>query len=548
VTTFPAAPTGPSAGTAATGTSTTLDPPAAQAHAATASTATRVVLLATLLGAFAWRVHALGFQSLWRDEVDAVYFALRPVRETAAMFTQMAQNGPLYFLSLRPWLLAAGSSEVALRLPSAAAGTIAVALLWQVGRPLLAPQRGAALLAAALLAINPYQLWYSQEGKMYAVVGALALAATWAWLRGVERGGWKPWLAYWLLVTLAIYVHLLTVLIVPLHLLWFALAWPQSKRRWRGYALALAGLTLPYLPLALWQWDMLMAAQRVTGFHYVPLPQMLRALALNHARGFLPTESLLLVAPLLFLAAAGILLGWAELDPVGRGDAPPRATPFLSGWRRHLMIVAWLCLPVLLIWLLSLRQPVYTDRYVLWVAPAVMLLVALGAQAVRSNLGRAGLPIAALLCLYVAGLWLAAGWHQKTTVIKYDLRAAVRAVSARRDQADLLILQIPHMEWAYRYYSGDQGTAPFAGSEARLGRWAGGLWTNDGAPDEVVLPRVEAEMAQMTRGVDEVWLLLSEPEMWDARRLTDAWLNAHAALVESADFHGAQVRRYRFEP
>jgi 4-amino-4-deoxy-L-arabinose transferase-like glycosyltransferase len=536
VTILPAAPTA---------TAATLDRPEPRVRTATATTATRVVLLVTLLGAFAWRMHALGFQSLWRDEVDAVHFALRPVRETAAMFTQMAQNGPLYFLSLRPWLLLVGSGEVALRLPSAAAGTLAVALLWQVARPLLAPRRRAALLAVALLAINPYQLWYSQEGKMYAAASALALAATWAWLRGVERGGWKPWLAYWLLVTLAIYFHLLLVLIVPLHALWFLLAWPQSRRRWRGYGLALAGLMLPYLPLALWQWDMLMAPQPVTGFRYVPLSEMLKTLALNHARGFLPTESLLLIAPVLFLAAAGMLLGWAELDP---GRARLISLYILAGWRRHLMIVAWLWLPLLVIWLLSLRQPIYTDRYVLWVAPALMLLIALGAQVVRSNLGRAGLPVAALLCLYVAGLWLAAGWHQKTTVIKYDLRAAVRTISTQRDPADLLILQIPHMEWAYRYYSGDQGTAPFAGSDARLGRWAGGLWTNDGAPDEVALPRVEAEMAQMTQGVDEVWLLLSEPEMWDARRLTDAWLNAHAALAESADFHGAQVRRYRFEP
>lgn len=513
--------------------------PPSQATSAS-SPATRVALLALLLVAFAWRMHALAFQSLWRDEVDAVYFALRPVRETLAMFTQMAQNGPLYFLSLRPWLQAAGSSEAALRFPSVAAGTVSVVLAWQVARALLAPRHGTARLAASFLALNPYQLWYSQEGKMYAIVGALALAATLCWLRGVERSGWKAWAAYWLIVTLSLYAHLLMVLIIPLHMLWFALAWPQSRRRWRGYGLALAGLTLPYLPLALWQWDMLVAQQKVTGFRFVPLPDMLRALALNHTRGFLPTESLLVVAPVLFLAVAGMLLGWAELGPTETGVASP--------WRRHLMILTWLWLPVLLIWLLSLRQPVYTDRYVLWVAPAAMMLTALGARTVQSNLGRAGLPVAVLLCLYVAGLWVAAGWHQKTVAIKYDLRAAVRHVSAQRQPTDLLILQIPHMEWAYRYYSGDQGGDPFAGSEARLGRWAGGLWTNDGAPDAEAIARVESEMARITRGEDEVWLFLSEAEMWDQRRLTDAWLNAHAALTHTAQFRGVEVRRYQISP
>jgi hypothetical protein len=42
-----------------------------------------------------------------------------------------------------------------------------------------------------------------------------------------------------------------------------------------------------------------------------------------------------------------------------------------------------------------------------------------------------------------------------------------------------------------------------------------------------------------------VWLLRSEVEMWDQRRLMDAWLDQHGELVDQADFLGVQVRRYR---
>ena len=52
----------------------------------------------------------------------------------------------------------------------------------------------AAFIAALFLTFNPYLLWYSQEGKMYTVVVFLALLAVWFWLKGIGRGGWRPWL------------------------------------------------------------------------------------------------------------------------------------------------------------------------------------------------------------------------------------------------------------------------------------------------------------------------------------------------------------------
>ncbi len=61
----------------------------------------RVVLLGLVLTAFALRVSGLDRQSLWRDEVDAIYFAVRNLNETLSMFVQAAQNGPLYFLAVK---------------------------------------------------------------------------------------------------------------------------------------------------------------------------------------------------------------------------------------------------------------------------------------------------------------------------------------------------------------------------------------------------------------------------------------------------------------
>lgn len=535
----------------------------------------RLFLLLLILGAFAWRITGLTYQSLWRDEVDAIYFALRDLPDTLAMFGAMAQNGALYFLGLRGWFHLVGASEFALRYISVLAGAATIPLTWQVARRLLgtaaAPRMAftsqtlTPLLAALLLAVNPYQIWYGQEGKMYAVVIALTLLAHWCWLTSMTQGRWRYWLFYLGTVSLCLYIHLLTIIIIPLHLCWFLILWPHSRRHWRGYGVALAGLTLPYLPFVWWQWAMLISPQKLSGFNFTPLPEMLHTLLMNHSYGLLPPPPLFRLLPLFFIGAVGLFLGpgamtnqrttqaaatetTAAAAPVLTASDLPAVTQGgsieISPWRRYLLLVSWLFIPILTIYALSLRQPIFTDRYIIWIAPAVMILLAVGVQALYQNSGRLALPLVLILLLYTLGLWCQVGWRQQQETIKYDLRSAITYVAERRDPTTLLILQIPHLEFSYRYYTSDYQPGLFAESDAHLGWWAGGLWTNAGLPDDQAQSIADQEMQQMTAGVQELWVLSSEVEMWDARHLMDAWLTAHGRVVESAEFHGVHARHY----
>ncbi|MEX1018217.1 MAG: hypothetical protein WDZ49_01085 [Litorilinea sp.] len=523
----------------------------------------RLGMLGLTLLAFGWRVQGLAQQSLWRDEVDAIWFATRPLPDTLAMFVQTAQNGPLYFLSLRPWFWLVGSSEFALRFPSAAAGALCVPLLWQLARHLIPPPqspvadappngtrsdehsethrpRWAPALAAAFFAVHPYHLWYAQEGKMYAIITLFALLATWFWWQGIQRGDTRFWFAYWLTVTLAIYTHLLFILILPLHFVWFWIAWPTSRPRWRGYVGALAGLTLPYVPLIAWQWQFLWSDAQMTHFRFTPFSQIAQTLVTHHAQGFAPHITLIWLGPVFFLAGAGIILGGGEIGARHAGAQ-------LASGRRYLLLLSWILVPVVTIYLLSLRQPVFTDRYVVWIGPALLLFMALGATAVRTHALWLARTVTALLVVYVVGFWLYGGWLQKTLPMKYDLRAGVTYVAQRRAPGELLMLQIPHLAWAYGYYTSDQSPRPFTASDARLGHWIGGLWTNHDWPDDVAWNDVQAQMAQYTANDATFWLLRSEPEMWDSRNLLDRWLEANAELLDRADFAGVEARHYRLD-
>ena len=96
-----------------------------------------------------------------------------------------------YFLLLRGWVAAFGDSAFALRSLSACAGLAAVLGLYLFVRDLpsgplagstswAGDPRTAALLAAALLALSPFQARYGGEARMYALGTALAAFSAWA--------------------------------------------------------------------------------------------------------------------------------------------------------------------------------------------------------------------------------------------------------------------------------------------------------------------------------------------------------------------------------
>lgn len=515
--------------------------------------------------AFAWRVLGLDAQSLWRDEIDAIFFSQQHLPVLLSMFTNPGQNGALYYLVLRPWFALVGTSEFALRFPSVVASVLCIPLLWQVGRRLMPASKkmvaggqpvaiksegdlrgllstimcNPPLLATLFLAVNPYQLWYAQEGKMYALVTFLALLATWFWLRGIGRGGWQPWLGLLVTTSLAIYSHLLMVLFIPLLVVWFLLAWPQSKMHRRGFALVLGGLSLPYVPLLWWQWPMLTGSRISTALSFTPLGTVLKSVLLYQSHSILPPDHLAWLAPFFILGLNGLLIGYraASLQP-------DRVLPHLPIWRRHLLIGAWLIIPILVIYLLSLRQPVFMPRYVIWIAPALMMLVAMGMHVVWQNSSRRMRPFALLLIIFLLGYWIYIGWNQKTVDLKADLRGAIGYVSQRRQPDELLILQIPHLEYAYRYYSRQEG-GRLEGSDEQLGRWSGGPTTNNGLSYEEAWRKVDEEMRAKTEGAAHIWVLQSEARLRDERDLMGEWLNENAVLIEELAFHQVEVQVYQ---
>jgi len=224
----------------------------------------------TLLG-FGVRLYKLTYHSLWFDEAMSVHWARSSVPRILEVGFNLVEDRlpPLYYLSLHYWRLAAGDGEVAVRLPSVLLGSLLIPLVYRLTVDLLDGLYGrrVAALAAALTALNPFLVWYSQEARMYAQAVLLGSLGTWFFLQATtttlspKRGGdvkrYTPplyWLGYGLCAVAGLYTHLYTGLLLPAHALYLLLTQRWSRRAWTPFALTMLSVILLFAPLALATW------------------------------------------------------------------------------------------------------------------------------------------------------------------------------------------------------------------------------------------------------------------------------------------------------
>lgn len=468
-----------------------------------------IALTLTLL-AFAVRALHLGTQSLWRDEVDVIRFAAEPLDRLLHNMTLAQHNGPLYYVLMRGWLAVAGESEYALRYVSLCASAVSVPLVWWVARAWMG--RRAALLACLLIAVSAYLVWYAQDAKMYALVTALTLVSLGCWQRALTGGNRRWYAGFVVTASLGLYIHLLSALMLPVYAAMVAITWPRCRGHVRGAGVSLALLTLPYLPLAMWQLPLIWNTH-ATGHRFVPLDEMLEILLGLNSRGMTTVvawPSLLCLIFALLLGLFGPRAGWGG-----------------SSGRARLILAIWAFLPALLLYLVSLRVPLFEPRYLIFTTPPLLMLVAAGSYGLaRLSRLAGGTLIAAVIAFNCLGIGVQAAFP-----LKSDFRMAAAFVAGRYRDGEPIMFQVPYVRYVFDYY--------FRRPHPTLD----GPWTNDGK-DEV---QVAQMMAAAAAGHGTLWLVSSESWLWDERGLTRAWLEQHGELADSGSFARVDVYRYRLE-
>ncbi len=209
-----------------------------------------IAVAALLAGGLLVRFAALGHQSYDHDEAATLLVLHPSLAATWHGIVGMERSPPLYYLLAWPWTRLFGTHEAALRSLSALFGVLTIPAALLCARELAG--RRAALVAAALVAFNPYLVWYSQEARSYALLVCFSAWALYGFLLAA-RAPTRRHLGIWALAaTLALCSHYFAAFLVgPEALLLVAI----TKPRWRGAlaAGAVAAVGLALAPLALAQ-------------------------------------------------------------------------------------------------------------------------------------------------------------------------------------------------------------------------------------------------------------------------------------------------------
>jgi uncharacterized membrane protein len=176
--------------------------------------------LIILVGA-ALRLYRLEAQSLWQDEGLQYFVAsAENIRAVIERTQWRTWHPPLSFL-VNHFFLLAGNSDFFLRLPSALCGIGSLPLCYMLIKRLASART--AVFVVLVLALSPFHIWYSQEGRMYAQLLFLFLLSSTILLHALEHRQWQWWGLYALVVAAGMLTHVLMAFGVLAHVLWLLL-------------------------------------------------------------------------------------------------------------------------------------------------------------------------------------------------------------------------------------------------------------------------------------------------------------------------------------
>jgi len=488
-----------------------------------AATRATLLLAAILVLALALRFYRLGAQSLWNDEGTTVQL----VGADLATITRLAASDihpPLYYYALHFWAAIFGTSEFAVRSLSALLGTVLVALVYLLGRRLYDSRAG--LLAAFVIAVAPFQVYYSQEARMYILATVLGAVSTFLLVtilgaagedetRETERKAWHLPIAYVLVTSAALYTHYLAFsLLLAQNLCWILVIghslWRTGELKgrvvlrclafWVAMQIAIVGLYCPWLVMTWEQLGRWPAVSEPFGFLWM-VRRTLLVLSLGITVEMSSTTGAI-------AASFGLLAMLGTVYGVLRGDRD-RVRGSLIAW-------SYCGVPLLVFYIVSRQRPLWNPKFLLLASPGFYLLVARGATAVTdlvSGFSRRAAAIAlAVVLLFVilaSGLSLHNLYHDPRYA-RDDYRGIVRYIEATAGPDDAIIINAPsQIETVAYYYRGDLPMYPL--------------------PRHRPLRRdeTETELQDIAARHERVFAILWATDQSDEERFIEGWLDAH---------------------
>lgn len=430
----------------------------------------RAILGAILMVAIGVRAFGLGTESLWFDETVSATFATDwSYVDVLLEVPTQDPHPPLYYLLLKLWTSLAGASEAGFRSLSLLADLGSIALVYGVAGRLY--DRRVGLLAALLVAISPFYVWYAREARMYALLTFFALASFYSLIAIIEKeeAWWRNGWTYVAATVAMCYTHALAPLLLLAQNVYLAdelfsdgYAGGLLPNRWLKLQTVVGIAIFPYY---LELFAQAFGGGLISFVEWIPEPSLGRVWGVfgTYVGRSIPTAGTVadvwgsgtsVLGELVALLALVAVL-YAVLASLG-GDGETEAEFVRPGF----LLVAWILVPFVGIYVLSeVVTPVLVARYTAPVGVAVLILLARGLTLpFESDDSRVSLPLdsdrGTLLAAGLVVLVLAvplAGIHGDTH--KQQWREATGFVESNAGGDDVVLVSPYWADTSYEFYS-----------------------------------------------------------------------------------------------
>jgi len=473
-----------------------------------------ILLLASVV-----RLYGFTASAVWCDEGSSLMLSDYPLAEIW-LHASHDVHPPLYFMLLHGWMALFGDGLVSIRTLSVLPGIATVLLgMWLVR--LIATQR-AALLAGLLLALLPTAVRYSQEVRMYSLMGLWLIGATIAlvyWVKAPHKLRYP--VIYTGLMAAAFYTHYFTAFCVIAHWLYLLISgrssgWLIKRPAWWLANVAIVLLFLPWLPGLvdlLQHMDDLKSGGDVGWEPAVDarsLPAMTWQLLIQDEGENLPW-------PLFWLAPLALLGGlvWMAVRDSSRHK--------FTG-----LIVIYTLLPILAIYAVSFISPLFIERYVMFAALGLPLLVAI---AVDQLFKRKRALAIALLTLFIGAEVTGLRSNFSSDADHFD--RLVEHVNQQFKPGDRIVVSDLFWYFSFVYYN-KTGFQPMLytppledGTSGRPNDYGFGTLVN-GHGTSIYVDR----LSDMPPGPGRIWLISSKLQPDDFSAIPMDWRKAQDLAVD----------------
>lgn len=485
------------------------------------------------------RLYGLDRQSLWYDEVvEEMDFQILLNRVFHNYEKTPDVTPPLNPFFVYLMTKVSPGSDFALRIPSFTFSLISVPLLFLLGRRLFNESVG--LIAAFLLAISPFHIWYAQDARMYALQWMLSLISLLYFIRAVEAPDKKNIIGYSITTVAALYTHQFAVFLVLLQGIYILLVYRTNWQQIFKWAVIFFLVVASYVPWL--YYSLTEVAHKAPGaFHKTIDYKLLMYTIYSYCAGFSIGPS---------LTELHFDRSWSVIKPyfftIG-SLMTVYCVPFIVGFlsvrknqSKFLLLCLVLTVPILgAVGLVTVKPSIaYNARYTATALFAFLLFIAAGLERLIFHNSRMIYRISAVCVLIVMTGFSVYAYSNYQFDIKYhkiDIRGAVEYLNEKKKKDDLILC------------TGTPGKV--------FNRYSGGAFCVEFFPEYAVDDK-EATIALMhskIQGKERLWLvMLNEwvPHVGKFNYFAKMWLdNNYEELKEFQKDYSelANIRIYYYD-